>query len=49
MALVPTYIGELAPKELAKKGIFGVFATLFVIMGVMSAFSLGIVLVKSGL
>lgn len=49
MALIPTYIGELAPKELTKKGIFGVFSTLFVIMGVMFAFSLAIILITSEL
>jgi hypothetical protein len=47
MAIVPVYVNELSPKQIV--GTFGVFAQLFVVVGVVFAYLLGIILTKSGL
>jgi hypothetical protein len=41
MTLVPTYIGEITPKELGSK--FGIYPQISVVLGVLTAFVLGVI------
>jgi MFS family permease len=41
MTLVPTYIGELTPKELGSR--FGVYPQISVVLGVLVSFLMGVV------
>lgn len=45
MSLVPTYIGEITPKELGSK--FGIYPQISVVLGVLVAFVLGVILTSS--
>lgn len=48
LALIPAYVREISPKEINKRGIFGIFGQLFVILGFMGAFGLNTILLESG-
>lgn len=41
MTLIPTYIGELTPKELGSR--FGVYPQISVVLGVLVAFVVGVI------
>jgi MFS family permease len=41
MTLIPTYIGELTPKELGSR--FGVYPQISVVLGVLVAFLVGVI------
>lgn len=45
MTLVPTYIGELVPKEYGSK--FGVYPQISVVLGVLVSFLLGMIFTDS--
>lgn len=42
MSIIPIYIHELAPKEIV--GSFGVFTQLFVVVGIIVSYGLGLIL-----
>lgn len=44
LALIPAYVREISPKEINKRGIFGIFGQLFVILGFMMSFGLNTIL-----
>lgn len=46
MAITPIYIDELAPKQVV--GSFGVFTQLFVVVGICTSYSLGLILTSIG-
>jgi MFS family permease len=48
LALIPVYVREISPKEINKRGIFGIFGQLFVILGFMMSFGLNTILLESG-
>lgn len=48
LALIPAYVRELSPKEINKRGVFGIFAQLFVILGFMMSFGINTILLESG-
>lgn len=41
MTLIPTYIGEITPKEYGSR--FGVYPQISVVLGVLVAFTLGVI------
>lgn len=45
MTLVPTYISEITPKELGSR--FGVYPQISVVLGVLVAFTLGVIFTDS--
>lgn len=48
LALIPAYVREISPKEINKRGIFGIFGQLFVIIGFMVSFGFNTILLEAG-
>lgn len=48
MALIPAYVREISPKEINKRGIFGIFGQLFVIIGFIVSFGFNTILLEAG-
>lgn len=49
LALIPLYVKEISPKDISKKGIYGVFGQIFVMLGFMVAFGLNTIMLKAHL